>query len=326
MEGACVMHNNKIVTVFGGTGFLGRHIVKDLCDLGLTVKVATRAPEKAYFLKPLGNVGQVVPVFCNYSDANSVHEAVKGSDYVVNCIGILFERGKNSKFKKVHIDYPAMIAKACSDEHVSNFVHVSALGCDKGTSKYAKSKFEGEKAVAANYPDVTILRPSVMFGEDDNFINKFAELARYVPLMPLIGGGKTKFQPVFVGDIAEAVIKSCIDDSGKYKGRVFELGGLDVIDLKGIYEKIAKYTGREKKLISLPFSLVKFQTIFLRFMPKPFFLTSDQVESLKTDSIVDKGALCFEAFDITPKSMDLILPKYLEYYKSGGKFSKLEVA
>ncbi len=320
------MHNDKIVTIFGATGFLGRHIVKDLAERGFMVKVATRAPEKAYFLKPMGDIGQIVPVVCNYSDANNVHEVIKGSDYVVNCIGILAEKGKSSKFKKIHVDLAAMIAKACADENVSKFVHISALACDKGTSKYAKTKFEGEKAVVANYPDVTILRPSVIFGEDDDFINKFAELARYVAFMPLIGGGKTKFQPVFVGDVADAVVKIITDQSGKYKGKIYELGGLDVVDLKGIYEKIFEYTGRKKRLISIPFSIVKMQTIFLRFMPKPFNLTSDQVESLKTDSVVSKDALGFGEFGIEPKSMDLILPEYLEYYKSGGKFSKLETA
>ncbi len=318
------MHNDKIVTIFGATGFLGKYLVKDLAEHGFTIKVAARAPEKAYFLKPLGEVGQIVPIFCNYSDANSIHDVVEGSDYVVNCVGILSERGKRSRFKKIHIDLAAMIAKVCSDERVSKFIHISALGCDKGSSKYAKTKLEGEKAVAANYPDVTILRPSVMFGEDDNFINKFAELARYVPFIPLVGGGKTKFQPVFVGDVAEAITKIIADKSEKHEGRIYELAGYEVYDLKGIYEKIFKYTGRRKKFISIPFSVIKFQSIFLRFMPEPFFVTSDQVESLKTDSVFSKGELGFDELDIKPKIMDLILPEYLEYYKSGGKFSKLE--
>ncbi len=234
------MHNDKIVTIFGATGFLGKYLVKDLAEHGFTIKVAARAPEKAYFLKPLGEVGQIVPIFCNYSDANSIHDVVEGSDYVVNCVGILSERGKRSRFKKIHIDLAAMIAKVCSDERVSKFIHISALGCDKGSSKYAKTKLEGEKAVAANYPDVTILRPSVMFGEDDNFINKFAELARYVPFIPLVGGGKTKFQPVFVGDVAEAITKIIADKSEKHEGRIYELAGYEVYDLKGIYEKIFK--------------------------------------------------------------------------------------
>ena len=319
-------HKGKIATIFGGTGFLGRQIVRELAAQGITVKVATRAPESAYFLKTCGDVGQIVPFSCHYSDPNSVHNAVKGADFVVNCIGILFEKRKRrSTFQSAHVDIPAMIAKACADENVSRLCHVSALACDKGTSKYAKTKLEGEKAVLANYPKATILRPSVMFGEDDNFFNMFAELSRYVPFLPLIGGGKTKFQPVFVGDVADAAVKSVLDPTEKYQGKTYQLGGPEDVDFKEIYEILFKYTDRKKKLISLPFGIAKFEAVFLSLFPKPL-LTPDQVESLKTDNIAEDEALGFREFDITPKSMELILPGYLDHYRSGGKFSKLKAA
>ena len=312
---------NKIATVFGGTGFLGTQIVRELAALGYIVKVATRFPESAYFLKPCGNVGQVVPFACQYSDTKSVRKAVKNADIVVNCNGILFEKGKRSKFKRVHVDLPAMIAKACSDENVSRFVHISALSCDKGTSKYAKSKLEGEKAVLSNFPKATILRPSIIFGADDNFFNMFAELSRYLPFLPLIGGGKTKFQPVYVGDVADAVIEVALDGGTMYHGKVYQLGGPDVIDFSEVYETIFKYTGRRRPLVKIPFSVAKFEAAFLGLLPKPL-LTCDQVESLKTDNIVEDKALGFNSLGITPTDMDAVLPFYLERYRAGGAFSK----
>lgn len=318
-------HNDKIATVFGGTGFVGRQIIRELAARGITVKVATRIPESAYFLKPYGAVGQIVPITCNYGDSQSVHAAVKNADYVVNCIGILFEKGKKSKFQKAHVDVPAIIAKACADEKVKSFVHISALGCNIGTSKYAKSKLEGETAVLSNFAKVTILRPSVIFGEDDNFFNMFAELARYMPFLPLIGGGETRFQPVYVGDVADAAVKALLVSGPKYKGRIYQLGGPDVVSFKDIYHKLFAYTARPRRLVNLPFCVAKFEAGFLSLLPKPL-LTPDQVESLKTDNIVEESAVGFETFDITPTSMDVILPQYLERYCAGGFFSKAKAA
>lgn len=315
---------NKIATVFGGTGFIGTQVVRELADLGYTVKVATRIPESAYFLKPCGDVGQIVPFECSYNDAKQVSQAVRGADIVVNCIGILFEKGKRSTFKRAHVDVPAMIAKACDDEKVDRFVHISALACDKGTSKYAQSKLEGEQAVHANYSGATILRPSVVFGADDNFFNMFAELSRYLPFLPLIGGGHTKFQPVYVGDVADAVIKVCVGDD-LYKGKVYQLGGPDVVDFNAVYELIFKHTGRSRPLVKIPYCVAKFEAMFLSVLPKPL-LTRDQVESLKTDNIVDDGALGFHNLGIVPTSTALILPGYLQRYRAGGVFSQGRVA
>lgn len=319
------MQHNKIATVFGGTGFVGRQVVRELAQRGFIVKVATRIPESAYFLKPCGAVGQVVPFACNYNDASSITNAVKNADYVVNCIGILYERGKRSTFQRANVETPAMIAKACADEGVDAFVHISAMACDKGTSKYAKTKFEGEKAVISNCPSAVILRPSVIFGENDNFFNMFAELARYVPVLPLIGGGKTKFQPVYVADVADAVITGLTDKAGHHGGKVYQLGGPDIVDFKQVYRLLFKYTGRERKLVFLPYAIAKIEAFFLGMLPKPL-LTSDQVESLKTDNIVDDGALSLKHLGITPKSMDLILPTYLDRFKEGGVFGEKKAA
>jgi len=318
--------NYKTATVFGGTGFVGRQIVRELAALDIIVKVATRVPERAYFLKPCGAVGQVTGVACDYSDPQSVAGAVRGSDYVVNCIGILAEKGRRNKFKRAHVDTPALIAKTCADEGVARFVHVSALGCDKGTSKYAKSKLEGEQAVFANYPKATILRPSIVFGADDSFFNMFAELSRYLPFLPAIGGGKTLFQPVYVGDVADAALKALAFSGDTYQGKVYQLGGPEVLSFRALYQKMFEYTGRPRKIVSLPFCVAKFEAFFLQMLPKPL-LTPDQVESLKTDNIVEEGALGFVQFDITPHSLDAILPSYLERYRKGGdRFSSKEQA
>lgn len=312
---------NKTVTVFGGSGFVGSQIVRELSDQGFLIKVATRVPERAYDLKPCGYVGQIVPVACDYSDDESIEAAVSGADYVVNCIGILYERGKRSTFKKAHIDTPQKITKACANQGVERFVHISALGCDTGTSRYAKTKLAGEEVIRTAFPTATILRPSVIFGPEDNFFNMFAGLSRYMPFLPLIGGGKTKFQPVFVGDIADAVMYGILEKSGIAKGKIYELGGPEVVDFKEIYQKLFKYTGRTKPLIKLPFSFAKFEAVFLSLLPKPL-LTPDQVESLKTDTIMCEHALGFKEMGLHPKSMDLILPLYMETYRSGGRFSQ----
>jgi uncharacterized protein YbjT (DUF2867 family) len=324
---ASMTQNNKIATVFGGTGFVGRQIVRELAARGVTIKVATRIPEKAYFLKPCGVVGQVVPVQCNYSSAESIAEAVKGADFVVNCIGILFEKGKGAgTFKVAHIETPAMIAKACKDARVKKMVHISALGCDTATSEYGKTKLEGEREVLAHFPKATILRPSVVFGEGDNFFNMFAELARYLPVLPLIGGGKTKMQPIYVGDVADAAVEAVLSEKAgahvSYESKIYQLGGPEVLDFRAIYERLFKYTNRPRMLMSLPFGLAKVEATFLSILPKPL-LTCDQVESLKTDSIVTAGALGIDKFGIAPKALDIILPRYLETFKSGGRFAKI---
>ncbi|MCB9982962.1 MAG: complex I NDUFA9 subunit family protein [Rhodospirillales bacterium] len=309
---------NKIATVFGGTGFVGRQVVRELAARGVIIKVATRVPERAYFLKPDGAVGQIVPVVCDYADEKSLAAAIAGSDYVINCIGVLFEKGKRQKFQKIHSDLPTAIAGLCAKAGVGRLVHFSALGVDKGTSKYAKTKLEGEKGVLANSPKATILRPSVIFGEDDSFFNMFAEMARYAPALPLIGGGKTKFQPVYVGDVARAVLAAL--EQPQAQGQIYELGGPDVLNFKEIYERLFRYTGRKRCLVSLPYGLAKVQASFMSVLPQPP-LTRDQVESLKTDNVVSPTAQGLADLGVLPTALDVILPTYLKSYRDGGRFA-----
>lgn len=302
--------------IFGGTGFIGRQIVRELAKAGYTVKVATRAPEKAFFLKPCGNVGQIVPFACRAGDEASIRAAVKGCDVVINCIGILHEKGK-STFTKIHTELPRAIAKACAAEQVGRFIHLSALGCDESDSKYGKSKLNGELAVLENFPRATILRPSVVFGVEDDFFNKFGRLATIMPALPLIGGGQTKFQPVYVGDIADAVMAALANPA--CEGQTYELGGPDVLTFRQIYERLFEETGRKRLLISLPWGLAKFQGCVLSLLPKPL-LTPDQVESLKTDNVVAPGAKTLADLGVCATSMDIVLPTYLARFKPGGRF------
>lgn len=310
-------------TVFGGTGFVGRQIVRALAKHGIVVKVATRVPERAYFLRPCGVVGQIVPFAVDYNDPASIARAVRGSDYVVNCIGMLYERRKGD-FARAHAEIPAHIARACAAAGVARLVHISIPNIDADQSRYARTKLEGEKAVQTYFPAATILRPSVIFGPDDDFFNKFAGLARVMPFMPLIGGGKTKFQPVYVGDVAQAA-EVCLTGSEDLRGRIFELGGPDVVTFREIYERLFTYTGRRRRFITLPWQVASVQACFMGMLPKPL-LTKDQVESLKTDYTLAPGAPGLRDLGIEPTSMDVILPVYLEAYRPGGRFAGQKAA
>jgi uncharacterized protein YbjT (DUF2867 family) len=306
----------KQACIFGGTGFIGRQIVRDLARQGYTIKVASRSPERAYFLRTAGNVGQVVPFVCDYGDEASLRAAVKGCEVVINCVGILFEKGKSS-FTRIHTELPRAIAKACATEKVARFVHISALGCDQAHSKYAKSKRNGEMAVLENFPRATILRPSVVFGVEDNFFNMFAKLSIVLPMLPLIGGGETKLQPVYVGDVADAVIAVIRLDTAP--GAIYELGGPEVLSFREIYHRLFRETGRKKMLISLPWGVASLQGKIMGLLPKPP-LTADQVETLKADNIVSGELPVFADLGIVPTGMDVILPTYLARYRPGGRF------
>lgn len=310
----------KTACIFGGTGFLGRHIVQDLARLGYRLKIVTRIPESAYFLKPYGDVGQIVPFQSSY-DEEGIQKAIEGCDVVINLVGILFEKGK-FKFQRVHTELPEVIAKACADKKIARFIHVSALGVDKAESKYAKSKLAGEEAVLKAYPNVTILRPSIVFGPDDGFFNMFAKMSIIAPALPLIGGGTTKFQPVFVGDIAESIcniLQGKLPKGEKPEGQIYELGGPDVETFKQLLERLGEETGRKRALVSIPLPIAKVQAAFLSLAPKPL-LTIDQVRSLKTDNVLSEGAKTLFDLGVEPTSMDTILPTYLACYRRGGPF------
>ena len=314
-------HHYKTAAIFGGTGFVGRQIVRELARQGYTVKVATRVPERAYFLKTCGAVGQVVPFAVDYDEPASIAAAVRGAQVVVNCVGILAQRRRGG-FEYAHVAIPEAIARVCAAEGVQRFVHISALAADRGTSRYARSKHAGEQAVRAVFPAATILRPSVVFGPEDSFFNMFAEMARYVPALPLIGGGRTRFQPVYVGDVADAALVAAIRPPvGDHdpRGRTYELGGPETVTLREIYERVFTHTRRRRGLVSLPWGVAKLQAGFMGVLPHPP-LTPDQVESLKTDNVVTPGALTLGDLGIAPTGMGLILPQYLAHYAPGGRF------
>ncbi|MEM8833597.1 MAG: complex I NDUFA9 subunit family protein [Pseudomonadota bacterium] len=311
--------DDKIIGVFGGTGFLGHAIINDLARAGFRVKVMTRHPESCYELKPYGNVGQIVPYFCNYKEEGAIDKAIEGCDAVINLIGILFEKGKNS-FEKAHVRIPEEIAKACKKHKVERLLHVSALGIDENKSKYAQTKLKGEEAIKEAFPSVTIFRPSVVFGPDDSFFNMFAQLSTLLPALPLIGGGKTKFQPVYVGDIAEAALKVMQDTSDGHAGKIYEMGGPDIVTFKEIYEILLKETDRKRALIPVPWPIATLKGKVMSILPKPP-LTGDQVKSLRHDNILSGKYQEFSDLGMTPTPMDVILPQYLSTYRRGGRFA-----
>ncbi len=315
------MFQYKIVTVFGGTGFIGRHIVRELAWLGLRIKVASRHPESARYLLPAGNVGQIVPVLCDYLDRESVAEALSGSDFAVNCTGILHEK-KKGDFDRIHCRIPSTIADISSTLGIRRLIHISALGIDSSASSYAISKRAGEKVVLSLFPKSVILRPSLVFGTDDSFFNRFAAMARLLPALPLIGGGETRFQPVYVGDVANAAIAALtISESGKDSplGNIYQIGGPEVFTFRQLMEKIMHYTRRSRRLVNVPWSLARMYGALPGIMPGQL-LTGDQVELLRTDNVVSEDALTLEALGISPKDLDAILPVYLERYSPGGHY------
>jgi len=313
-------NNDTLITVFGGSGFLGRHLVRALARRHYRIRVAVRRPDLAGHLQPLGRVGQIHPVQANVRHAESVEAAVRGADVVINLVGILFERGRQ-RFEAVQSYGAEQVALAAS-AHGARMVHVSAIGADEhSASGYARAKAEGEKAVIAARPDAVVVRPSIMFGPEDDFFNKFAAMARMLPALPLVGGGATKFQPVFVGDVAEAIARA-VDGDAK-PGTVYELGGAEVRTFKELMEFVLETIERRRFLIPIPFALAKLQATFLQFMPKPL-LTPDQVELLKTDNIVSAAAQTegrtLNGLGIEPTTMATIVPSYLWRFRKTGQF------
>lgn len=298
----------KIITIFGATGFIGSEIVRVLAAQGYTLRLPCKYPKKADMLKFNGQVGQIVPMACDNSK-ESIARIVAGSHAVVNCTGILTETSTRG-FLGTHSYLPKWIAKACKKNNVNQFVHVSALGVDQSQSKYAKSKLSGEKEIQKAFANTTILRPSIVFGPKDNFFNMFAGLAQMLPVLPLIGGGKTLFQPVYVGDVADAVA-SAINNG--YLG-VYELGGDEVVSFKGLLQKMKSYTEQKVCLMPLPFWMASIQAFFMQYLPGAP-LTPDQVTSLKTNNIVSEDALSLPDLGVKPTSMDVVLPHYLGRYK-----------
>lgn len=303
------------ITVFGGSGFLGRHLVKRLAEGGARLRVAVRYPEAAGFLKPMGEVGQVVPLQANLRDEASVTRAVEGADAVVNLVGILYQRGRQ-RFRAVHVEGAARVARAAAAAGARRFVQVSAIGADADSpAEYGRTKAAGEAAVSEAFDGATIVRPSIIFGPEDDFFNRFAALARLSPALPLIGFGHTRFQPVYVGDVAEAMAR-LLDDPAS-AGKTYELGGPRVYSFREIMALVLRETGRNRLLVPLPYPLAMLQARFLELLPVPP-LTRDQVQLLKRDNVVGGDAPGLADLGVTPTAVDAILPSYLGRYRRRG--------
>ncbi|MCY3755261.1 MAG: complex I NDUFA9 subunit family protein [Alphaproteobacteria bacterium] len=303
------------ITVFGGAGFVGRYIVKRLAAEGAGVRVACRDPERAKFLKPAGGVGQVVPVQANLRYPESVRAAVEGVDAVVNCVGVLVSRGPQS-FGAIHAAGAGEVAAAAAGAGAGKLVHISAIGADAGsTAAYARSKAAGEAAVREAFPDAAILRPSIVIGPEDDFFNRFALLARLLPALPLVGGGFTRFQPAYVGDVADAAV-AALDRAGG----VFELGGPKVYSFRQLMELLLEEIGRKRLLVPVPFQVMQAKAAFIQFVPGAP-ITPDQVESLKYDNVVSEGAAGFAELGIEPKDIETVIPTYLDRFRIRGRFA-----
>jgi uncharacterized protein YbjT (DUF2867 family) len=312
---------DTLVTVYGGSGFLGRHVVRALAKRNYRIRVAVRRPELAGFLQPIGRVGQIHAVQTNIRHAPSVEMAARDAQVLVNLVGILFERGRQ-RFDAVHTYGAEQVALAAS-AHGARMIHVSAIGADANSpSAYARSKANAEQLVFAAQPSTTIMRPSIVFGPEDDFFNRFAFLARMSPVLPLIGGGLTRFQPVFVGDVASA-IADAVDGKAR-QGTIYELGGPDVHTFKEIMQFVLATIERRRLLLSLPFFMARLQAMFLQYLPKPM-LTPDQVELLRSDNFVSQSAEAegrtLQGLGIEPEPMEAIVPSYLWRFRKTGQFN-----
>lgn len=304
------MHS-QVVTVFGGSGFVGRYVVKRLAELGAVVRVPSRRPERALFLKPLGAIGQIVIEPWNPTVTGQVDRLLAGSDHVVNLIGILFESGRGD-FERIQGRLPGEIAEVAARRGLWRMVQISAIGADPASGvAYARTKAAGEAAARAAFPDATVLRPSIVFGPEDGFFNRFARMSQLLPALPLIGGGRTRFQPVYVGDVAEAVIAGLQRED--VAGRTYELGGPSVYTFRELLSYLLQVTGRRRLLLDVPFGLATLQAAVLELLPVPP-LTRDQVAMLKRDNLVSAGMPGLAELGIAPTPLEVIVPQYLRTF------------
>lgn len=309
----------RLITVFGGSGFIGRYLVQRLARRGWQIRVAVRHPAQALFLKPLGDVGQITPVPASLRHEGSIRAAVAGSDAVVNLVGILYQRGRQG-FAEIHAEGARRVAEAARAAGAERLVQMSALGADPSSpSDYARSKAAGEAAAAAAFPGASIVRPSVVFGPEDGFFNRFAALARYSPVLPLIGGGHTRFQPVYVGDVADALLRIVEDPA--CAGRTYELGGPQVYSFRELMELTLETTCRDRWLIPVPFWLASLQAAFLGLLPSPP-LTRDQVRLLQRDNVVSPGAPGLAELGIAPTAAEVVIPTYLDIYRRRSRLAR----
>ncbi|MGR3463896.1 complex I NDUFA9 subunit family protein [Limimaricola sp.] len=311
-----------LVTIYGGSGFLGRYIARRLAQQGWRIRVACRRPEEALFVRTYGAVGQVEPIFCNIRDDDSVRAAMLGANAVVNCAGVLAEKGRNT-FKAVQEEGPERIARIAATEGVERMVHVSAIGADaESESAYARTKAAGEAGVLRHMPQAVILRPSILFGAEDEFFNRFASMAQISPVIPVVGAD-TRFQPVHVDNVAQA---AALAIEGKAAPGVYELGGPDVHSFRELIVQVLGYIRRRRLVLSLPFGVGRLmaavggmvQALSLGLVRAP--ITADQVANLQRDNVVSPGARGFADLGISPIAMEAVLPDYLWRFRPSGQY------
>lgn len=333
---ASALGSGRIVTIFGGSGFVGRQLVRALAKRGWRIRVASRRPDLAFHLQPSGRVGQIHAVQANLRYPASVAAALRGSDAVVNLVGILAPTGRQ-RFDAVHTFGARNVARAAAEAGVTSLVHMSAIGADPDSaSEYARSKAQGEQGVREYFPDARIARASVIFGPDDSFFNRFATIARVSPALPLIGGGETKLQPVFVGDVAEGIARML--DGEAQPGATYEFGGPEVKSLRDIMEYVCETIGRKRLLLPLPFAAARWMalgteiasTVSMGLYPEEFLTTRDQIELLKSDNVVSAQGIAerrtLEGLGITPDSYEAIVPSYLYRFRKTGQFEANRLA
>ncbi|MBV9538850.1 MAG: complex I NDUFA9 subunit family protein, partial [Acidisphaera sp.] len=308
------MATRRVATVFGGSGFIGRYLVKRLAKAGYVVRIAVRDPEAAQFLRPLGSVGQIVPLFASLHEPATITRAVVEAEVVLNLVGILAER-RRGDFAQVHTEGPRLIARDAAASGVARLIHVSAIGADPASpSMYARSKGLGEEAVRTEYPAATILRPSIVFGMEDQFFNRFAAMAQFSPVLPVISGA-TRFQPVYVGDVADAAMAAIARPEAA--GRRYELGGPRVWTFRELLEWLLKTIERRRRLVDVPMGLARLQAGIAERLPgKP--LTRDQLLLLARDNVVAADAPGLDALGVVPTPVELLMPRFLVRYRPGG--------
>ena len=311
------MQNNQQIAIFGAGGFLGRHLIRELTKLDYRIKVATRSPYLKGYLTPLGNAGQVELIKTNIFNPEDIKKVLRNCDYVINLVGILYETRKQ-KFSQIHSDFPYLLSNLCNEFQIKKLVHVSALGVsEKHSSKYIQSKLNGEKNIKNIFKSSVILRPSLVFGPEDKFFNTFAFYAKISPVIPLIGGGKTKFAPIYCVDVGKAIAKAL--ELKNKETKIYELGGPKNYSFRELMEILLNLIKKKRLFINIPFNIAKFQSYFLQMLPNPV-LTVDQVELLKYDNIVSGDHPALKDLGIRGKTIHSILPKYIYRFRTYGQF------
>lgn len=322
-----------LVTVFGGSGFVGAQVVRALAKKGVRVRVAVRRPGRGYRMRMLGDVGQIEVVQANIRDEASIERALAGAEACVNLVSTLYHAG-NQTFQALNVDGAKLVAQVAARRGITNFVQMSAIGADENSaSEYARTKALGEAAVRSVIPSAVIIRPSIVFGQDDDFFNRFSSLAATLPMLPLVGGGETKFQPVFVGDVGAAIARVVTDPN--CAGKTFELGGPSTYSFRELMELVVRETQRNRALVPVPWGVAGLIGLagdiqawakgIIGLIPRPQ-LTRDQVELLKTDNVADSAAAGLAELGVQATALEPMLPTYLYRYRKGGQFAEIIAA